>query len=233
MLVSFDRRRTQRRHRFDQGCSAYHQMPGFGHDPGDLRDFGILLLPAGSVPAGTPAVQLPRAGYFDRLKGGRPAEVPDRRPRRLRRHPDLGPGRAHPVRLRRRPPLRHIDHHRASGRRTCTTTRIGTASAPAPDSASATRARPCSIAARCRPLGHERRQRPVQCEQRELSGRHAIGASVPRPVPGAPLNRARPESAPADSVIAPTGARQLVLHLSLVDALHGRSRSRSGRSARR
>jgi hypothetical protein len=48
--------------------SAYHQMPGFGHDLGDLRDLGILLLPAGSVPAGTPAVQLPRAGHLDRLK---------------------------------------------------------------------------------------------------------------------------------------------------------------------
>ena len=48
--------------------SSYHQMPGFGHDLGDIRDLGILLLPAGSVPAGTPAVQLPPAGHLDRLK---------------------------------------------------------------------------------------------------------------------------------------------------------------------
>ena len=43
-------------------------MPGFGHDAGDLHDLGILLLPAGSVPAGTPAVRLPTAGYLDQLK---------------------------------------------------------------------------------------------------------------------------------------------------------------------
>lgn len=48
--------------------SSYHQMPGFGRNLGDLRDLGILLLPARSVAAGTPAVQLPRAGYLDELK---------------------------------------------------------------------------------------------------------------------------------------------------------------------
>ena len=48
--------------------SAYHQMPGFGQNLGDVRDLGILLLPVGSVPAGTPAVQLPTAGYLDQLK---------------------------------------------------------------------------------------------------------------------------------------------------------------------
>ena len=47
---------------------AYHQMPGFGRNLGDLRDLGILLLPVGSVPAGIPAVQLPTAGYLDELK---------------------------------------------------------------------------------------------------------------------------------------------------------------------
>jgi hypothetical protein len=47
--------------------SSYHQMPGFGHDFGDPRDLGILLLPAGSA-TGLPAVQLPRAGYLDALK---------------------------------------------------------------------------------------------------------------------------------------------------------------------
>ncbi len=47
--------------------SAYHQMPGFGRNLGDLRDLGILLLPAGSA-GGLPAVQLPTAGYLDQLK---------------------------------------------------------------------------------------------------------------------------------------------------------------------
>lgn len=49
-------------------ASAYFQMPGFGQNLGDLRDLAVLLLPAGSVPAGTPAVQLPTAGYLDQLK---------------------------------------------------------------------------------------------------------------------------------------------------------------------
>lgn len=48
--------------------SSYHQMPGFGRNIGDLRDLGILLLPAGSVPAGTPAVHLPPANHLDQLK---------------------------------------------------------------------------------------------------------------------------------------------------------------------
>ena len=67
LLVSFDRDGRD-------GVSApikvssYHQMPGFGHDFGDPHDLGILLLPAGSVPAGTPAVRLPTAGYLDTLK---------------------------------------------------------------------------------------------------------------------------------------------------------------------
>ena len=67
LLVSFDRDGRN-------GVSgaipavAYHQMPGFGQNSGDFRDLGILLLPAGSVSAGTPAVQLPRAGYLDELK---------------------------------------------------------------------------------------------------------------------------------------------------------------------
>jgi hypothetical protein len=45
---------------------AYHQMPGFGHDLGDLRDLGVLLLPKDSSP-GTP-VQLAPAGFLDTLK---------------------------------------------------------------------------------------------------------------------------------------------------------------------
>ena len=45
--------------------SAYYQMPGFGQNAGDFHDLGILLLPAGSVPAGTPAVRLPTAGYLE------------------------------------------------------------------------------------------------------------------------------------------------------------------------
>jgi hypothetical protein len=48
--------------------SQYHRMPGFGHDFGDLHDLGVLLLPAGSVPATIPPVQLPPAGYLDTLK---------------------------------------------------------------------------------------------------------------------------------------------------------------------
>lgn len=47
---------------------AIHQMPGFGHDLGDLRDLGILLLPKDSVPAGIAPVQLAPAGYLDALK---------------------------------------------------------------------------------------------------------------------------------------------------------------------
>lgn len=50
---------------------AYHVMPGFGHDRGDLRDLGVLLLPAGSVDAAfasPPPVQLPPEGYLDDLK---------------------------------------------------------------------------------------------------------------------------------------------------------------------
>lgn len=47
---------------------AYHQMPGFGHDRGDLHDLGILLLPKDSVPALIAPVQLPTAGYLDLLK---------------------------------------------------------------------------------------------------------------------------------------------------------------------
>ena len=48
--------------------SAYVQMPGFGENLGDAHDLAVLLLPAGSVGAGTPAVQLPRLGYLDELK---------------------------------------------------------------------------------------------------------------------------------------------------------------------
>jgi Trypsin len=47
--------------------ASYHQMPGFGHDLGDLHDLGILLLPRGSAGSLTP-VQLAPAGYLDTLK---------------------------------------------------------------------------------------------------------------------------------------------------------------------
>lgn len=53
--------------------SEFHQMPGFGHDAGDRRDLGVLLLPAGSVQASFPdaaanVVQLPTQNYMDDLK---------------------------------------------------------------------------------------------------------------------------------------------------------------------
>lgn len=46
----------------------YHQMPGFGHDRGDLRDLGILLLPKDSVPGSIAPIQLAPAGFLDTLK---------------------------------------------------------------------------------------------------------------------------------------------------------------------
>lgn len=49
----------------------YHVMPGFGHDRGDLKDLGVLLVPAGSVDAAfdsPPPVQLPPEGHLDDLK---------------------------------------------------------------------------------------------------------------------------------------------------------------------
>jgi hypothetical protein len=45
---------------------SYHQMPGFGHDLGDLRDLGVLLLPKDSA-SGSP-VQLAPASFLDALK---------------------------------------------------------------------------------------------------------------------------------------------------------------------
>lgn len=68
--VSFD---TDLRDGVDASIAleAYHVMPGFGHDRGDARDLGILLLPAGSVDAAfdsPPPVQLPPEGYLDDLK---------------------------------------------------------------------------------------------------------------------------------------------------------------------
>lgn len=47
-------------------AQEYHQMPGFGHDAGDLRDLGVILLPQGTA-TGDP-VALPPAGYLDDLK---------------------------------------------------------------------------------------------------------------------------------------------------------------------
>jgi hypothetical protein len=46
---------------------SYHQMPGFGHDLGDLHDLAILLLLEDSVGSLTP-VQLAPAGFLDDLK---------------------------------------------------------------------------------------------------------------------------------------------------------------------
>jgi hypothetical protein len=47
---------------------SYHQMPGFGHDRGDFRDLGILLLPLGSVPGIVGTVELAPEGFLDGLK---------------------------------------------------------------------------------------------------------------------------------------------------------------------
>ena len=88
-----------------------------------------------------------------------------------------------PVRLRRRPPLRDLDDHRA---------RQGEpALHPEPERQRhwvrrvlrrlrLTPARPRHAA---RPLRDELRQRAVQLEQPELSRRHTAGPGVPRPVP--------------------------------------------------
>lgn len=45
-----------------------HQMPGFGHDVGDLHDLAVLLLPKDSVPGSIAPVHLAPAGYLDGLK---------------------------------------------------------------------------------------------------------------------------------------------------------------------
>ena len=47
---------------------SYHQMPGFGHDLGDLHDLAILLLAKDSVPGSIAPVQLAPAGFLDTLK---------------------------------------------------------------------------------------------------------------------------------------------------------------------
>lgn len=47
---------------------SYHQMPGFGHDLGDLHDLAILLLAKDAVPSSLTPVQLAPAGYLDLLK---------------------------------------------------------------------------------------------------------------------------------------------------------------------
>ena len=56
--------------------AEYHQMPGFGHDFGDLRDLGVLLLPAGSVASSFPTaaaqpVSLSPANHLDDLKASK------------------------------------------------------------------------------------------------------------------------------------------------------------------
>ena len=68
--------------------------------------------PTGSVPAGTPAVRLPTAGYLDALKasGALKFRIVDIVGYGVT--PIWEPRRADAVRLRRRPPLGHVDHHR-------------------------------------------------------------------------------------------------------------------------
>lgn len=53
---------------------AFFLDPNFGHDTGNLFDFGIVLLPAGSV-VGIQPVQLPTLGFLDALKPG--ADIKD------------------------------------------------------------------------------------------------------------------------------------------------------------
>lgn len=48
-------------------AESYTWHPEFGHDAGDLKDLGIVLLPAGSV-SGIQPVVLPPAGYMDSLR---------------------------------------------------------------------------------------------------------------------------------------------------------------------
>ena len=44
-------------------AKSYHQMPGFGHDAGDRRDLGIVLLPAGSASGRPPSSCRARATW--------------------------------------------------------------------------------------------------------------------------------------------------------------------------
>ena len=160
-------------------------MPGFGHDSGDLHDLGILLLPAGSVPAGTPAVRLPRAGYLDQLKAAGTLKF---------RVADLvGYGVIPLWDLTGRLQF-SFDGVRRSG----TSTIIGLdngepALHPEPKRQRhrlgpllrRLRLTPTRPRHAARPLRDERRQRAVQLEQPELPRRHAAGPGVPRPVPDA------------------------------------------------
>jgi hypothetical protein len=50
-------------------AESYTWHPEFGHDAGDLKDLGIVLLPAGSV-SGIQPVVLPPARYMDGLRQG-------------------------------------------------------------------------------------------------------------------------------------------------------------------
>jgi hypothetical protein len=48
---------------------AFFLDPNFGHDSGNAYDFGIVLLPAGSV-VGIQPVQFPKAGFLDAYRHG-------------------------------------------------------------------------------------------------------------------------------------------------------------------
>lgn len=69
LFVSFDNNRSKGLTDPIAGpidVQSFHLMPGFGHDSGDFRDLGILLLPRNS--AAGPPLDLAAAGLLDTLK---------------------------------------------------------------------------------------------------------------------------------------------------------------------
>ena len=169
--------------------SEYHQMPGFGHDFGDLHDLGILLLPADSVATGIPAVQLPTAGYLDQLKAAGDLKF---------RIADIVGYGVTPVWEPAGPTTFVFDPVRRSG--TSIITGLTKSDAPLQPEPERDRHRLRSLLRRlrlaavrprhtARALRHERRQRPVQREQRELPGGYTARPGVLGALLGAPVGR--------------------------------------------